>query len=73
MDVAKAQLEEARENLRIEQIRHDVQQTTTADLLQAQTLALKAENDWIVAEMKIRENHAALRIAMGEDLLATQE
>ena len=73
LDVARAQLAEAKENLRIEQIRHEVQQSTTADLLQAQTLVLKAENDWIVAEMKIRENRAALRIARGESLLSDGE
>jgi len=71
--VAEAQLEQATENLRIEQIRFDVQETTTTDLLDAQTQHLKAENDSIAAENKVRETYYELLTAMGTDLLEKKE
>jgi len=71
--VAEAQFEQASENLRIEQIRFDVQETTTTDLLDAQTQHLKAQNDAIVAENKMREAYYELLTAMGTDLLEKKE
>lgn len=67
--VTQAALREARENLRIEQSRYDAQQTTTTDLLQAQTLAVGAENNAIVAETRFLLARLALRSALGEDLV----
>ncbi len=69
--VAEVALTQAEENLRVEQLRYEVQETTTTDLLQAQTLKLKAENDAIVAELKVKQAAYALRRAMGEELLSS--
>ena len=53
----------------MEQIRFEVQETTTTDLLQAQTLSLKAKNEYAVAVTKVKLAITALEIAMGENLL----
>lgn len=71
LSVARVQLEQARENLRVEQARYDVQQTTTADLLGAQTLMLRSESDAIVALLKVKEASLQLLVAMGSDLIST--
>lgn len=69
LKVAEAKIEQAQENLRVEQARFEVQETTTTDLLQAQTLSLKAENEYIVAVTKVKSATMALSVAMGEDLI----
>lgn len=68
-EVTRTQVEQARDNLRVEKLRFDVRETTVTDLLAAQTLSLQAENDDIVAELKVREARLALRVARGGDLL----
>jgi outer membrane protein TolC len=68
-EVTRTQVEQARENLRVEKLRFDVSETTVTDLLQAQTLALQSENEDIVAELKVREARLALRVGRGEDLI----
>lgn len=68
-EVTRTQVEQARDNLRVEQLRFDVRETTVTDLLAAQTLSLQAENDDIVAELKVREARLALRVARGDDLV----
>ena len=71
LTVAEKQLEQVTENLRIEQIRYEVNETTTTDLLDAQTKELKARNEAIVARMKVRHAHYSLLSAMGRDLLVS--
>jgi len=66
--VAKAAQEQAEENLRVEKARYEVQETTTTDLLAAQTQKLKAENDLIVARMKERSAQISLLLGVGQDL-----
>jgi len=68
--VAMAEKEATLENLRVEQTRFDVQETTVTDLLAAQTVDIKAENDLIQARMKVWEARAALRVALGQELLS---
>ncbi len=68
--VALAQLQYADENLRIESSRYEVQESTTNDLLQAQTSELQAENDVTVAKMQIEVAARGLKLSMGQDLLA---
>lgn len=67
--VAKSALVSARENLRIEQARFEAQETTTTDLLTAQTQAVQAENEETVSVMKYLQARLALKAAMGEDLV----
>jgi len=69
LKVAIAQVEQAQENLRVEQARFEVQETTTTDLLDAQTLSLKSENEHIVAITRVQSATIALSISMGEDLV----
>lgn len=73
LEVARVQQEQAHENLRVEQARYDAQETTTSDLLSAQTQQLKADNDVTVAELSVRAAVYALRSAMGEDLTGQKE
>jgi OMF family outer membrane factor len=61
--------DQARENLRLEKARYEADQTTTADLLTAQTLALSAENDLTVKQLAVLQNSIALKLAMGRDAL----
>lgn len=68
-EVAKAKYDYANENLRIEQTKYKVQESTATDLLQAQTSALRAENDKTVAKMQIRVAQHQLLLALGIDLL----
>lgn len=67
--LSQRQLEQAHENLRVEQLRFDVRETTVTDLLTATTLSLQAANEDVVAEMKVQEARLALRLAQGDDLL----
>ena len=67
--VAKSALASAKENLRIEQARFEAQETTTTDLLQAQTQAVQAENEETVAVMKYLQARLSLKTAMGDDLI----
>jgi len=69
LHVAKIQLEQSEENLRVEQARYEVQDTTTTDLLDAQTKNLMAENDYIAKEMNVKYSALAVVAAMGSDLL----
>lgn len=68
--VSLARLHHAEENLRIESSRFEVQESTTTDLLQAQTSELRAQNDVIVSKMKIEVAARDLKLSMGQDLLA---
>jgi len=61
--------DQARENLRLEKARYEAKQTTTADLLTAQTLALSAENDLTAKQLAVLQNSIALKLAMGRDAL----
>lgn len=70
--VAQAQLALAKENLRVEQQRFAQQQSTTTDLLSAQTLHRKAQNQAILARMAANAARFTLRLARGEDLLDAQ-
>ena len=72
VEVARTQAAEAAENLRVEQLRFDVHETTVTDLLQAQTLALQAANDKVIAEMKVKEARLSLKVAAGRDLLGDE-
>jgi len=67
--VALAQREQAMENLRVETARYHAEQTTTADLLQAQTLDVRSANDLVQAEVKVLESRQSLLVASGYDLL----
>jgi len=69
-ELTRLQVEYARENLRLEQNRYEARETTTVDLLQAQTTLLKVENDAILADMAARAAGFALEVALGRDLLA---
>ena len=64
--------DQARENLRLELARYEAQQTTTADLLTAQTMALSAENDLTVKQLNVLQNSIALQLAVGRDILETK-
>jgi outer membrane protein TolC len=64
-ELAHARLKHAEENLRIEQSKYEVQESTATDLLQAQTSALRAEKDITVATMQIRVAQHQLLLAMG--------
>jgi len=70
-EVAKAQLEFTQESLRIEQDRYEVQESEITDLLTAQTLNLKAQNDVTIAQMQIEVALRELQLATGQDLLNT--
>ncbi len=72
VDLARTQADEAAENLRVEQLRFDVHETTVTDLLQAQTLALQTANDKVISEMKVKEARLSLRVAAGHDLLGDE-
>ena len=67
--VAQIQRGQSVENLRVETARYKGEQTTTADLLQAQAIDVRAANDLILAEMKVLEYRQALLVASGYDLL----
>jgi outer membrane protein TolC len=71
--VAKVQLTQANENLRLEQLRYTARENTTTDLLEAQTLATKSENALIIAEMQAVAAGYAYNIASGRDLLGATE
>jgi len=60
---------QAAENLRIETVRYDAGRATTADLLSAQAIDVRAANDLVLAEMKLRESRQALFVTAGRDLL----
>lgn len=60
---------QAAENLRIETARYEAGRATTADLLSAQTIDVRAANDLVLAEMKLRESRLALFVSAGRDLL----
>lgn len=61
--------EQAGENLRIETEGYEAGRTTTADLLSAQTLDVRAASDLIVASMELSKSRYFLRGALGQDLL----
>jgi len=67
--VTGMQVEQAQENLRIVQLRYDAAEATTTELLDAQTMLLKAQNEQIVAEVNQRAATYALMIARGKDLV----
>ena len=69
LQVANKQVEQSEENLRIVQLRFDATEATTTELLEAQTLLLKSQNDRIIAEVKIRAATYALAVARGRDLV----
>jgi outer membrane protein len=67
--VAVATLSLAEEALRIEENRYAVRETETADLLKAQSTALKARHDRTIAALNIKLADQALAVAAGRDLL----
>ena len=69
MQVADKQVEQSKENLRIVQLRFDANEATTTELLEAQTLLLKSQNDRIIAGVKNRAAAYALAVARGRDLV----
>lgn len=71
--VAKATLDLSQENLRLEQARYEVQNTTATDLLAAQTSEVKAAIDLTVARMKVRAAQRGLQIALGRDLIQAEK
>jgi outer membrane protein TolC len=68
LHVAEEQRTYARENLRVEEARFRHGQTTTTDLLQAQSYAVRAESDWVAERAKLERSYYALLIATGHDL-----
>ena len=72
LKAAVVKQDQARENLRLELARYEAQQTTTADLLTAQTMALSAENDLTVKQLDVLQNSIALQLAVGRDILETK-
>jgi len=71
LGVAKVQAELASENLRVETKRYQAGKTTTAELLRAQTEALRARNEWIALRIDVFQKLQALRVARGQDLLGS--
>ena len=71
VEVSEKQAELADENLRIEQMRYDANEATTSDLLEAQTLQLKAANDLIIARINVDAALYSLAVARGLDLVQT--
>lgn len=69
--VAEAALALAREALRLEENRFRVHATEAADLVRAQTTAVKAAHDVTLATMQIELARRELAIASGQDLLAS--
>ncbi len=67
-EVAMSKLLLAEENLRLETNRYAAQQTTTTDLLSAQTAELRARNDVTVAAMTIEVARRDLMKTQGMDL-----
>ncbi len=67
--VARRQVIQAKENLRIEKLRYDAGDATTSDLLEAQTLHTQSENDCIIAQMNENKARYALLLSQGTDLL----
>ncbi len=68
-EVVVLERRQAAENLAGETARYEAGRATTADLLRAQSLDVRAANDLVLAEMKLRESRLALRVAAGRDLL----
>lgn len=69
VEVSKRQSALAEENLRIVKMRYDATEATTTELLEAQTLQLKAANDLIINRVNVDAALYSLRIARGQDLL----
>ena len=67
--VSEKQAELADENLRIVKMRYDVTEATTTELLEAQTVQLKAENELTIAKVKVDAALYALAVSRGIDLL----
>lgn len=67
--VSQKQADLAEENLRIVKMRYDVTEATTTELLEAQTLQLKAANDLIIAKVNVDAALYSLAVAGGLDLL----
>ena len=67
--VSEKQSELAKENLRIEKMRYAATEATTSDLLEAQTVQIKAENELIIARVRVDAALYALAVARGIDLL----
>ena len=69
--VAEASLALAQEALRLEENRFQVHATEAAELVRAQTAAVKAAHDVTLATMQIELARRELAIASGQDLLAS--
>ena len=67
--VSQKQMAQAEENLRIVKMRYDVTEATTTELLDAQTLQLKASNELIIAKVNVDAALYSLAVAGGLDLL----
>ena len=67
--VSEKQSELAEENLRIVKMRYDATEATTTELLEAQTMQLKAANDLIIARVNVDAALYSLAVARGLDLL----
>ncbi len=61
--------QQAVENLRIETALYNAGNTTTTDLLLAQTQSLRAQNELIAQRIDLFYKYQALRVAMGYDLV----
>ncbi len=70
VDVARAGLELAQENLRLETARYEAQTTAATDLLAAQTSAVKARNALNTAVLQLQAKQIELRLALGRDVNA---
>ncbi|MBI5055670.1 MAG: TolC family protein [Nitrospirae bacterium] len=68
IDVGVVAIESAKENLRIERLKYETGSGTNTDVLDAQTLLLRAEADYYQAVYDKNIAAASLRKAVGEDI-----
>ena len=69
VEVAEKAMENAREGLRIEMLKHEMNKGTVTDVLQAQSSLLAAEADYTVALVEHNIAGSGLRLAMGDETI----
>ena len=69
VEVTEKAMENAREGLRIEMLKHEMNKGTVTDVLQAQSSLLAAEADYTVALVEHNIAGSRLRLAMGDEAL----
>lgn len=66
--VSKESIGSAEENLRIEQLKYEAGEGTTKDVIDAQTILLRAKTDWHQASYDLLTSKAAVEKALGSNI-----